>query len=301
MRPPRPFPPHLHGSAFHVAEHAFHELTPSQLRSARLDAPFHGVRSAGLHHEDALDLARMFAPRLRPGQLFSHLTAARLWGIPLPLELERSTLVHVASVSGTRVRARGAVGHVVPEAAARFVEELPVVSPAQTWCHLAVLVPREYLVAAGDYLLSGRRMPGGTRTPQLCSREELADALHEFARRRGARALGWALPCLRTGVDSPRESMLRLAIVAGGLPEPIVGHPLVVAGGEVLHPDLSYPQQKIAIEYEGEEHRVSRRRWRADLRRIALMEEAGWRVIRVTDDGLRDPTTLLRILRSALN
>jgi hypothetical protein len=31
------------------------------------------------------------------------------------------------------------------------------------------------------------------------------------------------------------------------------------------------------------------------------MEEAGWRVIRVTDDDLRDPTTLLRILRSALS
>jgi very-short-patch-repair endonuclease len=94
--------------------------------------------------------------------------------------------------------------------------------------------------------------------------------------------------------------MLRLVIVAGGLPEPVVGHPVPVANGEVLHPDLSYPELLIAIEYEGDEHRQSRKRWRADLRRIALLEEAGWRVIRATDDDINDPSNLLRILRAAV-
>lgn len=242
----------------------------------------------------------MYAPRLRSGQLFSHVTAARLLGIPVPSHCRSSTALHVASVRGTRVRTRGVVGHVVPDAVLFFVEELPVVSPAQTWCHLAPMVSREYLVAAGDYLISGLRLPGGFRSPPLCSREQLAEAVRRHGSRRGAAALAWALPLLRSGVDSPRESMLRLAIVAAGLPEPAIGHPVPVAGDVVLHPDLSYPQRRVAIEYEGDEHRKDKKRWRKDLRRVALLEEAGWRVIRATDDDIADPTNIVRMIRAAL-
>ena len=94
--------------------------------------------------------------------------------------------------------------------------------------------------------------------------------------------------------------MLRLAIVAAGLPEPAIGHPVPVAGDVVLHPDLSYPQQRVAIEYEGDKHRKDKKRWRKDLRRVALLEEAGWRVIRATDDDIADPTNIVRMVRAAL-
>ncbi|WP_168203901.1 DUF559 domain-containing protein [Humibacter ginsenosidimutans] len=300
MPAPRPLPPHLSRSAFRTDEWDFHELSASRLRSSLVDAPFHGVRSVGLDAGDILDLARMYAPRLRDGQLFSHITAARLHGIPLPQRLRTSTMVHVASVRGTRVRAKGVVGHLMPDAVASFVEELRVVSPAQTWCQLAVHVSREYLVAGGDYLLTGLRLPGGYRAAPLCTRAELEGAAERHGSKRGAVALAWAGPLLRAGVDSPRESMLRLAIIAHGLPEPVVGHPVPVAEGLTLHPDLSYPEHRIAIEYEGDEHRVDRTRWRRDLRRISLLEEAGWRVIRVTNDDIADSTALVRILRAAL-
>ncbi|NNC12932.1 hypothetical protein HII28_13735 [Planctomonas sp. JC2975] len=247
-----------------------------------------------------IDLARMYAPKLREGQLFSHTTAARLHGMPLPFHDQVSMTVHVTSVRGTRVRARGVVGHVIPDAVASFVEELPVVSPAQTWCHLAIALPPGYLVAVGDYVVSGRRLPGGARTPALCTMAELGFAVLQHGRRRGATALAWALPLLRSGVDSPRESMLRLAIIANGLPEPTVGLPVHVAGGLTLHPDLGYPDALVAIEYEGDEHRSDTKRWRRDLRRIALLEEAGWRVIRATDDDIADPTSLIRIIAAAL-
>ncbi|WP_460517548.1 hypothetical protein [Humibacter antri] len=173
-------------------------------------------------------------------------------------------------------------------------------SPAQTWCHLAPMVSRGYLVAAGDYLISGLRLQGGFRTSSFCTREELVHAVARHGSRRGATALGWALPLLRPGVDSPRESMLRLAIVAAGLPEPVIGHPVPVAGGVVLHPDLSYPHRRVAIEYEGDDYRRDRTRWRRDLRRIALLEEAGWRVIRATDDDIADPTSIVRMISTAL-
>jgi hypothetical protein len=300
MRSRRPLPAHLTGASFHVSEVVFHELTPARLRSPDLDAPFHGVRSVGLHLDDVMDRARMYAPRLRDGQLYSHVTAAQLLGIPLPLGLQRSTVLHVASLQSTAVRTHGVIGHELLEATPFSVEELTVTSPAETWCQLSALITREELVAAGDYLISGKPLHGGGRMPALCTLDQLTDAVRRFGRRRGAAALKWALPRLRPKVDSPRESFLRLAIVAAGLPEPVVAHPVAVAGGVVLHPDLGYPDSKLAIEYEGDEHRTNKRRWRADLRRVVLLEEAGWRVLRATDDDIRDPRVITRVIRTAL-
>lgn len=293
-------PPTLHGTSFHVSERDFHELSPGELRSSALDAPYHGVRSVGLRFDDAFDRVRMYAPRLRSDQLFCGPTAAQLLGIPLPLELERSTVIHVATVGGTRPRTRGVIGHVVRSATPYAVGEVLVTSPAETWCQIAAALSREDLVAAGDYLISGRRLPGNRRTPPLNTRQELAVAGERFGRQPGAVAIRWALLRIRTGVDSPRESQLRLVILAARLPEPVIGYAATVAGGLSLHPDLSYPKAKIAIEYEGDGHRQSKRRWRSDLRRITLLEDAGWRVIRVTDDDLRDPTVFIGVLHRAL-
>ncbi|MGN6125348.1 MAG: endonuclease domain-containing protein [Humibacter sp.] len=295
-----PLPPHLRGAAFHVSHESFHELTPGRLRSADLDVPFHGVRSVGLRIEEALDRARMYAPRLRKGQLFCHLTAAQLLGIPLPLHLESSSEVHIGTVGGTRTRTRGAVGHVLRFARPYPIGELAVTLPADTWCQIASCISREDLVAAGDFLISGRRLPGGKRATPLCSMDDLADAFQRFGRQPGAAAIRWALPRLRPNVDSPRESLLRLILVAARLPEPTVAHPVPVEGGLILHPDLSYPAAKLAIEYEGDEHRSSKKRWRADLRRTVLLEEAGWRVIHATDDDIKDPTVIVRAIRKAL-
>jgi very-short-patch-repair endonuclease len=270
------------------------------MRAADLDAPFHGIRSVGLHPDDAFEQARAYAPRLRHGQLFSHITAARLWDVPLPLELGTSTDVHVSTVLGSAPRARGVVGHSIRPVERRLLEELPLVSPAETWCQLAAYLSREDLVAAGDFLISGKRLRRGGRTPPLCTLGELAAAAAHFGRQPGAAGIRWALPRLRSGVDSRRESLLRLALVAHRLPEPVIAHPVSVAGDLVLHPDLAYPWALLAIEYEGDEHREDKRRWRDDLRRVVLLEEAGWRVIRATEDDIQDPTVLVRAVRTAL-
>jgi very-short-patch-repair endonuclease len=295
-----PLPPHLKGASFRVSEQEFHELSRARMRSSDLDAPFHGIRSIGLHVDDVLGLARSYAPRLRAGQLFSHVTAARLWDIPLPLELSEASEVHVSSVGGTAPRARGVIGHELRIAERAAIEEIPLVPPAETWCQLGAYLSREDLVAAGDFLLSGKRLRRGGRTLPLCTRDDLTAAAVRFGRQPGAAGVRWALPKLRSGVDSRRESLLRLALVAHRLPEPVIAHPVAVEGDLVLHPDLAYPWVRLAIEYEGDEHREDKRRWRDDLRRIVLLEEAGWRVIRATDDDIQDPTVIVRAIRKAL-
>jgi hypothetical protein len=272
-----------------------------RLRAADVDAPFHGIRSANLPLDTPVALARAYEPRLRPGQFYCHVTAALLWGIPLPMELEGALVVHVGTTNGSKPRTRGVVGHEFRPLRVRRRKGLPVTVPADTWCHLASMLSREDLVAAGDFLISGERVRATVRTTPLCTESDLADAASRYGRTPGVASIRWALLRLRTGVDSRRESLLRLALVAHGLPEPVVGHPVAVVGGIVLHPDLSYPLARVAIEYEGDEHRSSKRRWRDDLRRVRLLEEAGWRVFRVSADEIGDPREVVRSLHRALD
>lgn len=91
------------------------------------------------------------------------------------------------------------------------------------------------------------------------------------------------------------ESRLRLLIVLAGLPEPLVGQPVYDSdGGWLAKPDLSYPDFKIAIEYDGRHHLLDSTQWRRDIRRRENLERAGWLVRVITaDDLLRAPNTVL--------
>src|SRR5690625_389515 len=95
-----------------------------------------------------------------------------------------------------------------------------------------------------------------------------------------------AIPLRRLGVRPPRETALRLQIMAAGLPEPVVAHPVTLEG-RTFHPDLSYPDLSIAIEYEGDHHRVDDWQWDADIRREDLFREAGWEYLRITKSSAR--------------
>lgn len=260
--------------------------------------PFTGVSSLGLDLDAIVDLCRAYEPLLRPGEAFSHATAAMLYGAPLPASHSSASPLHIISPTVTRSRTAGTVGHrstgKVP-ITVRF--GLPVAAPAVTWMQLAASLTPEDLTAVGDFLITG--IPHGKGGEgSLATIEELADVLEDRAGCRGARGARWAIEHIRVGPASRMETLLRLAIVAAGLPEPVIGHPVVVEGGPLtLHPDLAYPELKIAIEYEGAGHRDAGR-WERDIERRELFEDAGWRVIRVTRQALFDePDQLITRIR----
>ncbi|MFB8892689.1 hypothetical protein [Microbacterium plantarum] len=113
----------------------------------------------------------------------------------------------------------------------------------------------------------------------------------------GARSLRAALDRARSPVDSPRESLLRVALVDAGIPEPRVQLAIRTAAG-MRHADLGWPEHRLLLEYQGDEHRTSRRRWLDDLTRIRLLEDAGYRVILVgvadIEDDARSLTARIR-------
>jgi hypothetical protein len=134
-------------------------------------------------------------------------------------------------------------------------------------------------------------------------RVDLSDVRRLRHRHLGARGGGEVADVLALvdgRAESPMESRTRMALVLGGLPPPAVQHPVIVRGRR-YHLDLAYPHRKIAIEYDGEDHRRQARA-RRDLEREAALVAAGWRVLRFDAHVvLFDPARIVAKVREALS
>ncbi|MEP6843059.1 MAG: hypothetical protein ABJA11_06030 [Pseudolysinimonas sp.] len=299
MRHPAPFPAALRGRTIRTSEAPDWNVSERRIRARDVEHPFHGVVGIDLRLTTVLQLCRAYEPRLLGGQVFSHVTALALWGAPIPRG--QAGLLHLAvHFPRTPPRTVGAVGHSLQrlEPTARF--GLPISSASAAWCESAALLNRTELVAAGDALVTGARGPTGRGTA-IATIDELRRALTARPGSPGAGRAIWALDRIRSGVDSLTETELRLLLVRHRLPEPTVDCEIPVADGLILHADLGYANTKIALEYEGDEHRTNRKRWMRDIRRRELMEDAGWRVIRVVQADLDDPAALVARIRRLLD
>ena len=301
----RDLPPDL-PEAFTPATARAFGVTRSRLRASDLERPFRGVSSVRAADDDvppAVErLVAQFATIMAGHEYFSHQTAAALWGLPLPRWAASSTRLHVSVPRPARApRARGVLGHQADPrlvSVVRHPSGVRVTSPASTWAQLATVLTETELVAVGDALVREPRRPGDR--PALATIAELG-AMMIAGRRPGIRLLRQAHPRIRLRVDSPRESALRVLLVDAGLPEPEPGFAVIVGGRTIAHVDLAYPRSRVALEYEGEHHRVDPDQWAYDIRRYDALTDAGWRVIRVTKTDLSARHAhLIRRVRAAL-
>ncbi|WP_044439819.1 hypothetical protein [Agreia bicolorata] len=296
MSPRAPKPFQHPDRAFTVSEACGHGISRRRLRALDFDKPFHGIRVAAQELTFLDDLCRAFLPRMPQGAVFSHVTAAALFRIPLPLRLSTSRELHV-SVPATRraVDAKGIVGHKASLSGDDWDNRFgfAVTTPERTWCDLASLLTLPELVAAGDKLIA-RRLPQS-------SRAALERAVSIYPSRRGIRNLRRALGLLSDRAESPRESLLRVAIVLAGLPEPTVNMRVFSAKGKFLaRVDLCYPHLKLSLEYQGDHHRTDQRQWRKDITRTRALQTDGWTELQYTQSDLDDPTRFLEELRVML-
>lgn len=259
-------------------------LTRRRLQGRDLSLPFRGVRAAGPPPGTAVDLSRSYAERMAPTHLISHHTAALLHGLPLPGWLAADTRIHVTVPAGTRPpQMTGVIGHEVrPELLQPdVVDGIPVTTPLQTWIDLGTVLPVGALVAIGDVLCGGDR-------PNFVP-DDLRRALLPLGGRRGVKRLREAAGLTRTRVESPKETETRLLLVNAGLPEPVVNYVITDAEGTfIARVDLAWVRHRACVEYEGDGHRTDRAQFRKDITRRERLEDHGWRVIRVTDDDLRN-------------
>lgn len=276
-----------------------------RLNGGDLDRPFWGIRApalgphaaASMPHASRADLealCRALLVRMPPAAFFTHSTAALLLGLPVPARLARLRPLHVGCSAPARAMdARDISGHSLRLGPDDLVERGPflLTAPARTWLDLAALLSLGELVAVGDYLIHW--------AAPIVTPGELAAALESYPSRSGLANARAALPLLRTRAESPRESVLRVIIVLAGLPEPDCNYTVFDPEGRFLaRGDLVYPDYRLFLEYQGDQHRTDRAQWRSDIRRIGRLEDHGWQVLQFTDDDLRDPTALVaRIAR----
>lgn len=298
MQHPSELPAHLRGQPFTVAQARTAGLSRRRTRAQDLVSPCFGVRAAATTPDSLL--ARVHSLTALTGAVVSHLSAAVLWGFPLPKALENLAVIHLTTPPGKRaVRHKNVVGHeqaLEPEEIVAGVR-VNCTSPLRTWFDLAGILSLGDLVIAGDFLLR-RRNP-------LTTIEALDAFLAGKRGRPGYRRAISARRLMRPNTDSPKETELRLLLVRQGLPEPGVNVPIFdETGGWIEDPDLSYEQEKVAIQYDGAHHADPAQR-RSDIFRDESARDAGWRVVVLTQGDLtpfaqgKEPLAVTRV-RAAL-
>lgn len=229
---------------------------------------------------------RAFQLLLPDDAVFSHYTAAQLYGVPVPDE----PLIHVCTESPIEPRTSGVVGHRIKcIGEAVEIDGLRVATPARTFLDLAARLDLSGLVVAGDGLARRASLPA------------LHAAVSRGTGRRGVKLARRALPLLDPASRSAGESRLRFLIVISGVPKPLCNQPIYDELGEwIAEADFQYPKPKLAIEYHGDQHR-ERRQWERDIQREEAMQAAGWMVLRATSMDLhKRPTEFVGRLRAAL-
>lgn len=114
---------------------------------------------------------------------------------------------------------------------------------------------------------------------------------------RGVRRLRAALELADGGAESPQETRVRLLLVRAGFPKP---ETQIEFRDMRIRVDMGWREWKVAVEYDGMQHWADRYQRSWDIERIALLEAAGWSVIRVSAEMLSRPHVVVERVRAKL-
>jgi hypothetical protein len=116
-------------------------------------------------------------------------------------------------------------------------------------------------------------------------------------RGRGIRRLRTALELADGGAESPQETRVRLLLVGAGLPKPETQ----IEFRELhIRVDMGWREWKVAVEYDGIQHWENRYQRAWDIERIALLEAAGWSVVRVSAEMMSRPNAIVERVKAKL-
>lgn len=279
-------PPELTRGPFTLQDARRHGVTEDQLRGSNWRHVTRGVFAWHAIADQPLVRLRATLSRLPAGAAFCGSTAGWLHG----LDLEPCNPIEaiVPSTSGVTRRAGIAIrrGVAFEMSAARG---LPATSRVRT---VVDLVRARELVDAVSVL----DMALHRRIVSVIQIQRWADGHHG---RRGVSNLRRALVLADPATESPMETRLRVLLVLAGLPRPRVQQSLYDDARRFTgRPDLYYPLHRLAIEYDGGNHRG---RLVSDNRRQNRLLAEGCQILRFTAaDVLGDPAAVVALVRRAL-
>lgn len=303
MKVPSQLPDQLASLPFTFQEAVDAGISRRRLRHPGLLWPSRGVRVPDGH-----DASRL-APRIRPYTLVtefaaaSHASAFLLWEFPGFLPGSDEPLLHISRPDTVAIMRRpGVKGH-RGQFFADEIENLAgllVTSRVRTWLDCARKMSIEELTVVADHLLRIPRTGFEGRSEPYATREALEDMLDRHKGTPGIRKARVALERARVGSDSAPETRLRLALEDAGLPEPLLNLPTELGAGVVRQPDLGYPEQKVAVEYDGDGHSEAGQIIR-DITREEDFVRAGWILVRISKRHMeREARPAVAKVRSAL-
>jgi hypothetical protein len=285
---PAAVPDQLRGRPFRgTAAIAGGLLTRAQLRSSPWRRLFRDVYA----HQDVERthaLRVQAAALLYPHAVVSGRSAAVLWGVPLAApddDVELSSFPGAPPVRTAGIRMRRAD---LEERNVLRHAGMWVASPEATAVELAAGRNLDEAVAAVDQLV-------------VVGRADLAEVrwLAAVADGPGARRGREAVALADGLAESPQETRLRLLVGRSDLPTPVAQFRVRAGARFVAKVDFGWPQQRVAVEYDGLWHNDPRQ-FVLDRQRLNRLTAAGWRVVFVTAADLHRPEQLIARIARAL-
>lgn len=294
MKIPSPLPGQLALAAFTFQEAVDAGVSFRRLRHVSLHSPSRGIRVPGhdfltdLECGPRQDVVRPFS-QVTGFSAASHATAFILWGFPGFLPGSNAGLIHISRPDTMAIpRRRGVTGHVGQFFADEIVslDGLRITTRARTWLDCSRRMSVEEITVVADHLLRMPRPEFEGRSEPYATTGDLAQMLDRHKGTPGIQKARLALDRSRVGADSAPETRLRLALEDEGLPEPELKVRTNLGGGVVRQPDLSYPDYKVAVEYDGEGRSDAAQIVR-DIAREEDFGRAGWLQVRISKLHMR--------------
>lgn len=290
MQNSTPIPPRLMVAPFTLDEAEAAGLKRSHLwNRVNIDGVSRGVyRPSDWDFE--LSAAARSLSAATPGAWISHVTAARLHGSCLPPWLSDSNELHLSKPRQLpSVRRKGVIGHTVIASAdeIEYVQGIKMSTRSRTWLDLARRLSVPDLVCMGDELVRIPRLEFEEREAPFTTLDALRKLVDRHKILQGIVRAREALDLMRVGADSAPETLLRLAMLDAGIPEPELQ--VKLRKNDLFSPsaDLGFRDRRVAIQYDGGHH-LEREQIFSDRRRDKAFEAAGWTVLKFGKDDLAD-------------
>jgi very-short-patch-repair endonuclease len=258
-----------------------------RVRVGRLHPIHRGVYAVG--HRDLSENGLFIAAVAAVGAeaALSHVSAAALWGL-----MQSTGDVHVTTTRSIKPRPgiRLHVTRSLPPSDVTHHHGIPVTTPARTVFDLDQVLSERNL----------RRLVHEGEVQRLVTNDDLREQLHRSPGRRVG-------PRLRAIVDegpvrtrSEFEEVTYDLLRRNRFPRPTTNTPLPGLPSW-LEVDFHFPGTSLVVEADGDQFHGTRWRRRRDARKQAMIEAAGFRVIRLTWEQVTgDEARTVRRLRRAL-
>jgi very-short-patch-repair endonuclease len=219
-------------------------------------------------------------------------TGATLAGLSAAAVLGTKWLDAAAPAEVARADRHGQPGivvrsHQLADDEVRTVWGMRVTTAARTAFDIGCGLPVAKAVPILDALLNATRIKPA----------DVIAVADRHPRTRGIRRLRAALELADGGAESPQETRVRLLLVGAGLPKP---ETQIEFPDLHIRVDMGWREWKVAVEYDGIQHWDDRHQRSWDIERIALLEAAGWSVVRVSAEMLSRPNAIVERVKIKL-